>query len=180
MKIINKKANNIKAVLVIFVAFILFLVFSFYYKSKSNSLIQASPDKITSNSSSENNIPKSFDSKNNPENQLNAPANEGIPLKPSGTFVSNHKPNLSGSPAPNSMSSTCKTTPGAYCEIRFVNLNTTRSLPKKIADSSGNVYWSWTLQEINLYQGEWSIYAVANIGSNSVQENDSLNLDVGQ
>lgn len=102
-----------------------------------------------------------------------------VPLKaPSGTFVSNHHPNLSGSPAPNQMQSTCNTTPGAKCQINFTNGSITKSLPAQTADKEGAVYWSWKLQDIGLTAGTWHIQAVASLDGQTQTVNDALNLGV--
>jgi len=82
-------------------------------------------------------------------------------LAPSGVFVSNHRPNLSGHPAPNTVTSTCSTTPGASCQITFTMGGTTKSLPAKTTDSQGSAYWDWSLQSIGLTQGTWSVKAIS-------------------
>lgn len=107
------------------------------------------------------------------------PSSSATPLKPSGTFVSNHRPNLSGSPAPNTLTSTCTTTPGAQCMIEFTNGDVVKSLPAKTADANGNANWDWKLQDIGITEGVWKIVAIASIGTNSVKESDALDLTVG-
>lgn len=102
------------------------------------------------------------------------------PATPAGVFVSNHHPNLSGSPAPNSITSTCSTTPGASCTIRFTQGATTKSLPSKIASADGNTSWTWTLQEIGLNAGEWSVTAVATNGTKTSSADDALKLVVAE
>lgn len=106
-------------------------------------------------------------------NSGNAP-----PRAPSGNFVSNHYPNLSGSPAPNQMQSTCNTTPNAKCQIIFTNGSITKSLPAQTADKEGAVYWSWKLQDIGLTAGTWHIQAVASLDGQTQTVNDALNLGV--
>ncbi len=98
---------------------------------------------------------------------------------PYGNFVSDHHPNLSGSPAPNTMASVCITTPGASCTISFTNGNTTKSLPSGTANSDGSVSWNWKLQDIGLTQGTWKITATAKLGSQTKNTSDQLNLEVG-
>ena len=102
------------------------------------------------------------------------------PAAPSGVFVSNHHPNLSGSPAPNSVSSTCSTTPGATCTIRFVMGSVTKSLPPQTTGSDGNTSWVWTLQEVGLTAGEWSVSAVATNGNLTSSSSDALRLVVAE
>lgn len=102
------------------------------------------------------------------------------PREPTGTFISNHHPNLSGSPAPNTESSTCTTTPGANCEIRFTNGAVTKSLDVKKTDSDGNASWDWNLNDIGLTVGEWNITAIATNDSKTATATDSMLLSVGQ
>lgn len=101
------------------------------------------------------------------------------PQTPVGTFVSNHRPNLSGSPAPNTMNSTCRTTLGAVCTISFTNGETTVSLPEKTTDANGNVSWDWKLQDINIGKGSWTVKAVAKNGSKTAESTDPIKLEVG-
>lgn len=102
------------------------------------------------------------------------------PTAPSGVFVSNHRPNLSGSPAPNSITSTCSTTPGADCTIRFVMGGTVKSLAAQTVGADGNVSWTWTLQEIGLTVGEWSVSAIATNGDKMSSSDDALKLVVAE
>lgn len=101
-------------------------------------------------------------------------------ITPFGNFVSNHRPNLSGSPAPNSLSSVCNTTPGASCTITFNKSGTIKSLPTKIADSNGAAYWDWKLQDIGLMSGTWKIQANASLDGQTKSASDALDLVVGQ
>lgn len=99
--------------------------------------------------------------------------------EPSGTFVSNHKPNLDGSPAPNTISSVCITTPGAICNITFEKNGVTKSLGAKTTDGDGAAYWtSWKLQDVGLSEGSWSITATASLNGQSKNTSDSLSFVV--
>ena len=101
------------------------------------------------------------------------------PASPTGQFVSNHSPNLSGHPAPNTETSTCTTTPGAYCKIQFASAGIVKSLPLQKTDANGDVVWtSWSLASIGLTQGTWTVTAVAVNGSNSVTTQDATSLTV--
>lgn len=102
----------------------------------------------------------------------------GTLLSPTGSFVSNHHPNLSGHPAPNQEQSVCNTTPSAMCDIEFSMNGVTKSLGSKVADSGGAVYWTWTLQNIGLTQGSWKITAKATLNDQTKSTTDSLNLEV--
>ena len=99
-------------------------------------------------------------------------------ITPSGNFVSNHHPNLSGSPAPNLISSVCTTTPGATCTINFTQDGITKSLATETADSSGTVYWTWKLQDTSLTTGSWQIQAVANLNGQTKTATDPMELVV--
>jgi hypothetical protein len=99
-------------------------------------------------------------------------------LAPSGVFVSDHHPNLGGTPTPNTESSTCNTTPGATCQILFTNGNITKSLQAEVTDVGGAVYWNWNLQDAGVTQGIWSVKAQAKFGDQTKTTVDPLNLDV--
>lgn len=100
-------------------------------------------------------------------------------IAPTGTFVSNHHPNLGGQPAPNKMSSNCTTTPGASCQISFTLGSTTKSLPSKTTDAEGSAYWeNWTLQSIGLTQGNWAVKATATLGDKTSSATDGQELVV--
>lgn len=100
------------------------------------------------------------------------------PVSPTGQFASNHRPNLSGQPTPNAMSSVCTTTPGAHCKLQFQMGGITKELPAQPTDASGSVQWNWTLQDIGLTQGTWTITAVATNGSKSATAVDPIKLEV--
>jgi len=100
------------------------------------------------------------------------------PLTPSGNFVSNHKPNLGGTPAPNNEQSSCTTTPGASCDITFTKDGVTKSLGAKTTDGNGSAFWSWTLQSVGLTEGTWEIKAVATLNGQTTSANDALSLAV--
>ena len=100
------------------------------------------------------------------------------PITPTGDFVSNHHPNLSGSPAPNQMTSTCTTTPGATCQITFTNGSTTKFLPVETTDEGGSAYWNWKLQDIGLTAGSWKVEAIAQLGSQTALATDAMPMEV--
>lgn len=119
--------------------------------------------------------------KDNPNNQQPAaPASNTTPRTPTGTFVSNHRPHLSGTPTPNTESSTCTTTPGATCVITFTKGSTTRTLTSKKADAQGNVLWNWSLQQIGLTEGTWKITAIASNGDLTAKATDEIDLAVAR
>lgn len=131
-------------------------------------------------SSEKNTFAKSpSQAKSNDSGSKDLGASTATLLAPSGAFVSNHHPNLDGSPAPNQEQSVCNTTPGATCKIEFKKDGVTKSLPTATADDNGNVYWSWNLSGVGLTEGSWTITATATSGTISKISNDSLNLEVG-
>lgn len=105
---------------------------------------------------------------------------EGLtPATPSGTFVSNHHPNLDGDPAPNQINSICQTTPGVTCEIRFTKESSTKILGASKVGSDGYVSWDWKLQDIGLSEGIWKIEVVAKNGDKTAISVDPSSLEVG-
>lgn len=115
-------------------------------------------------------------SKNNPQG---TPADSATkPMTPTGGFVSNHRPNLSGSPAPNAMNSICQTTPGASCTIRFTMNGETKSLPSKTTGADGYASWDWKLQDLGITEGTWSVEAVATTSGGNTSATDATNLEV--
>lgn len=100
-------------------------------------------------------------------------------LAPTGNFVSNHHPNLSGSPAPNTITSVCSSTPGATCVITFTKDGVTKSLGAKIIDAGGSAYWlNWNLQSIGLTTGSWNVKATASLNGQSKSASDAMPLEV--
>lgn len=99
-------------------------------------------------------------------------------VQPSGGFVSNHHPNLSDLPAPNSIVSVCNTTPGATCQVFFTKDGVQKSLPAQVTDSGGSTYWSWTLQNIGLTTGSWQVKATATLGYQTQSASDVMELVV--
>lgn len=124
--------------------------------------------------------PTAINSKDNePADNIKSTIDPSItPAAPSGSFVSNHHPNLSGSPAPNTMSSSCNTTPNAYCKITFSQSGTTKELPTKQSDNLGNTYWEWRISDLGLGTGDWVIVAIAINGELTTKTTDSLVLNI--
>lgn len=100
-------------------------------------------------------------------------------VQPSGVYASNHKPNLDGDPAPNSLNSTCRTNPGINCEIQFIKDGVIKVLGPNKTGADGFVSWDWKLQDIGLTVGSWQIVAVASSGNNSESSTDTVMLKVG-
>jgi len=123
--------------------------------------------------------PPPSDSAKNPSSQV--AANGATLTAPYGTFVSNHRPSLSGANnIPGSELSTCTTTPGATCYIKFTKGDQTRKLPSQNADGSGSTNWHWDVSQAGLSEGTWDITAVATLNGQTKSTNDAFKLEVQQ
>ncbi len=135
--------------------------------SSSNSSNQSDQNNPDSNSDKSSSSPSSSSSHVN------------LPLyAPYGDFVSNHHPNLNGSPAPSQETSVCNTTPGAKCSIKFTKGSVTTSLPSQTTDSKGSTYWTWDVKKAGLTSGNWIIEAVATLNGKIKTTHDPLPLSV--
>lgn len=131
-------------------------------------------------SSSQNSVPPS-EVGGSKDNTNGSTSNSNAQLiKPTGNFVSDHHPNLSGSPAPNTMTSVCTTTPGASCQISFINGTITKTLPGQTTDAGGSAYWNWKLQDLGLSAGSWQIKATATLNGQTQTAVDAMNLEISQ
>lgn len=97
---------------------------------------------------------------------------------PTGTFVSNHHPSLSGSTKPSGEQSTCNTAPGATCYIKFTSADVVKTLPSQVANSDGTVIWNWDVAKAGFTEGSWKITAVAQANDQSFATTDSMDLEV--
>lgn len=142
------------------------------------------PDKNTPAPSqkSENDTPNQGSISNSPNtdhsNNLPPMDSNSEPRSPVGVFASNHRPNISGSPSPSVLSSTCSTSPGAFCYIEFTNGTIKKSLPQKQVDQNGNTSWDWDIKDIGLTSGTWKVTAIAVNGSMQVKTQDPMDLVV--
>jgi len=190
MKINNKSPKSKKYLYVIFGVLVLVLIvgciYYFFNRQDENTVEKYGSSQINPDS----NVPIAKENKggsggiSNPKtddgsNQTSAPNDDITPASPMGTFVSNHHPNLGGQPAPNTVSSTCSTTPGVDCLIRFTQGSVTKELSAQRTDSNGNTAWTWTLQDIGITQGDWKITAVAINGNKVITASDPMMLSVG-
>ena len=120
----------------------------------------------------------------NPSVKQNAPSpsggqsSDGNFLAPSGSFVSNHRPSLSGNTAPTEEVSTCNTSPGAKCYIEFGQGNAVKKLDVQTADSSGSVNWIWDVAKAGFTEGSWQIKAVATLNGQTKTTEDSFVFEV--
>jgi len=101
-------------------------------------------------------------------------------VAPTGTFVSNHHPSLSGSTNPSGEQSVCITSVGASCFIEFTNTKTgvVKQLKDEAVDNNGTAYWNWDVKTAGLSQGEWRITAVATLNGDTKSTSDQLLLEV--
>lgn len=147
---------------------------------KDDSAPTKQPAIVTRKSSSQDKVKVTTTTDTSPKSRSGDDTKANLePIAPSGTFVSNHRPNLDGNPAPNSMNSICRTTPGINCEIRFTKDGVTKTLGPDTVGQDGLISWDWKLQDVGLTEGSWQITAVASYGSKTVQTTDSIALEVG-
>ncbi|MEO5950644.1 MAG: hypothetical protein ABIQ04_04305 [Candidatus Saccharimonadales bacterium] len=184
----NKKAYIIIVIILLLLGASLFTYFYIKQQSANSRKTQYGSESTnpTTNVPTPSTVPTTGPSIGSSKDGSSSPSNNVVidpsktPSTPVGTFVSNHKPNLNGSPAPNTMNSVCSTTPGASCVIEFTKDNQTLLLIAKTADASGNVTWDWKLQDIGLTAGTWTVTAIAKNGSLSAQSTDPTKLEVMQ
>jgi len=101
-------------------------------------------------------------------------------IAPTGTFVSHHRPSVSGSGGPSDMFSSCTVeTPGASCFIRFTQGTTVKQLEKKkVGAEDDTATWQWNINNVGLAPGDWVIEAVASYGDQELVTKDALPLQV--
>lgn len=97
--------------------------------------------------------------------------------KPTGNFVSNHRPSITN-PQNSAISSSCETTPEAICTISFTKNDKTITLDPKKVDAEGNAYWHWNLKDYDFSAGAWKITAKATLNSKSLTSDDALEFNV--
>ena len=177
-KTTNRKALIFTIILVVLV--IAGAVFAYATVQRNN---QSTTPPNTSNSTEPeagdaNDTSGSISSPDADDTPVQTPPNTVAPQTPTGTFVSNHHPNLSGSPSPNAMNSTCTTTSGVMCNITFTKDGKTLSLDNKQADANGSVVWNWNLQDLGFTTGTWTVTAIATNGDKTASTVDSMTLEV--
>ncbi|MCL4358040.1 hypothetical protein M1512_04090 [Patescibacteria group bacterium] len=147
---------------------------------KSSPKTSSSPNnpKTSANTSGSANNGSSSISTDNSANSSSGHANL---IAPSGIFVSNHNPDLSGYPYPSEEASTCNTSPGASCYIKFVGPNgQVKSLPTQTTNSSGSTSWTWDVYSSGFTVGKWQITAVVSLDGTTKTTTDSMDLNVQQ
>lgn len=118
------------------------------------------------------------------KNTSQAPAasssSTAAPVTPTGDFVSDHQPNLSGSPHPSQENSVCVTTPGATCYIEFTQSSVVNKLDAQTTDSNGAAYWTWDVAKDGLTTGSWQVTAVATLNGKTTTSTDPEALVINQ
>lgn len=105
------------------------------------------------------------------------PATTGSPpADPSGTFVSNHRPSLSGAAQQQSEQSVCNTSPGANCYITFTKGSIVKTLAAQTTDASGATYWSWNINDSGFSAGTWTVKALASLNGQTSTASDPIDL----
>jgi hypothetical protein len=135
--------------------------------NKSSPAIKSQPEKSSNN-----------DSRTTAKYSPPAASAGGNLIIPSGTFVSNHRPKLGGTDQERLEQSTCNTTPGAQCAIKFTNSSTEKTLEAKTADSSGSVVWNWDINNSGLTTGSWKVTAIATLNGKTSSAADPITLEV--
>jgi hypothetical protein len=143
--------------------------------SPSNSKATSS-SKTSASSSTGTTTPSNTDTSTKVNNP--APTGNTALVTPYGTFVSNHRPSISGSSAPSEEQSTCTTTPGASCSLKLTKDGITKTLAAQTTDQSGTTYWDWDVKKNGFETGTWQITAVATLNNQTKSAQDSANLEV--
>ena len=180
----NKKVLII-TIIVLLLAALMFGVYAYKSQTLKDETSQQSTSEDETENTSDSSVPSTTQTKpdkdgSNEETEAIVPDSGVMPVAPAGTFVSNHYPNIDGSPAPSTLSSTCTTSPGVQCKISFTKGAITKSLGVHTTDVNGNTSWEWNINEIGLDVGEWSVVAVAINGDKTASSTDSIKLTIGE
>jgi len=158
-----------------------FGITDFYHKQNIQPVIQTtSPAQTLPTSDGKDTNSKSDEDTTGKQPNSGSPTtnSDKPPASPSGNFVSNHHPNLDGSPAPSQETSVCNTTPGATCYISFSKGTLSTKLPSQKTNSEGSAYWTWDVSKAGLTTGEWTITAVAQLNGKSKSSMDPMTLTI--
>ncbi len=108
-----------------------------------------------------------------PTTQTTPPTSSKI-AAPTGQLISNHEISLSSNQpesAPNEVS-TCRTVPGAACDIRLTGPSgTIIMLGAKSTDAQGGAEFDWNARDKGLTPGKWKVEAVATKDGQSATSN---------
>lgn len=183
-KISDKNKKKLFTIIAAIGALLLGLCALLYFLNKPSNVgqrtIPATTQKTNSHSASSSG---SSTDKNTPETDVNSTTEPSATIilssPPSGSFVSNHKPSLSGTTVPKEEESTCVTVPGASCTIKFIKSDgSIKELTAQTAPQNGVIIWNWDVKSAGFTEGEWTIEATAYSGEKSMSNTDSIRLTV--
>ncbi len=132
---------------------------------------------ITSSRKQQSSSPASNTSSNSQSTQTKSSITSGSTgstvalVAPWGVFVSNHRPGENGTPTMEN--SSCNTSPGASCYIKFTNGDKTRTLPSQTTDANGSAIWSWDVTNAGFTTGSWQITAIATLNGQTKSTTDT-------
>lgn len=179
-KVTKKPLIAVTGVVVLMVAVALVWALKDTPNKGSGVIPSTSPSKTVATSADKQNVTVSGSASSSSSAQpAKTPGSSTATLEaPSGTFVSNHRPNLSGSPTPSQEQSVCNTTPGATCYLQFVKDGVTKTLSEQTTDSLGAAYWTWDVKQSGFTIGSWQVTAIASLNGQVKTTKDSLSLEV--
>jgi hypothetical protein len=177
-KTTSRKLIAICLIVILAVVLIYLLVIR---KPHSNSVIpsSANPQTSTTNQGQQTSSESSsLDASSDSDSKFPTPTQDAsaVLLSPSGTFVSNHRPSLSGTAQQLEEQSVCSSTTGARCFIRFTQGSVTKSLASQVIGGTGTTYWSWNIKDSGLTEGSWIVEAVATLDGQEKTTKDNIDL----
>lgn len=169
---ISKTRLGLGLLAIVIVSLAIYVIANHHKKSAVIPSTSSSQDTSAKKSSISQNSDKTTAPGGNSNTQNNSP----VLIEPLGNFVSNHKPGQNGSN--NLEVSTCNTTSGASCYIKFTNAQNgeVRVLSTQVTDSSGSTGWTWDIGQAGFTSGTWKIVAVANLGGQTKTTQDVRDL----
>lgn len=170
----NKKPIFIFSIIILAIA-----ITGFVFLSKSSS---KQTNYSSGSSGTTARLPKSTPQKSKINDNTQAVSNPAVNQTnnlptPTGNFVSNHNPNTNDPRQLNEIS-VCYTSPGAYCDIQFSLGSSVISLGKQKVGPSGSVSWNWSINKVGLYQGKWTVTAIATLNGISKSAEDQIPLTI--
>ncbi|MEK7153460.1 MAG: hypothetical protein AAB834_05920 [Patescibacteria group bacterium] len=141
---------------------------------------QSHPDSSASSKDEKPTTPKPATPQSPKQDPPPATPSGEAPIAPNGNFISNHHPNLDGSPNPSSINSTCITTPGATCRIEFVNSDgVVKGLKDQVTNGNGETSWIWDIKQAGFTSGSWKIKAIATLNGQTASAEDVQSFEIG-
>jgi hypothetical protein len=179
---LNKK-TKISIWLTLLVLFLIVIAFGtfLYTKKSTNPTFTASTATKGPSTELPKNTPVTQTNSNSDgdkEDRNDTSASQIPPEKPTGIFVSNHRPKLSGENLSNQINSVCTTTSGAACTIVLTKNGKSISLQKQETDNGGSTYWTWKLQDYGITEGTWKVEAAATLNGQTATTKDPIDMVV--